>query len=197
VPAHGVDELRALADQLRARAVQHRQTLLLDALHRNERHARPRHRLADRSGVTRIRLAALDIGLDVLRRHQLHGVPELGNLTPPIVRTAAGLHADQTLRQLGEERQHLFASELPGNDDVALGIDAVDLEDLLCKVEPNGGNHFHGRPPLVIRHQRSLYGTQMPRGAPSTSSRAVDPIPLPKSQIRAAAPHIPGVKVSG
>src|SRR3981081_146669 len=76
----------------------------------------------------------------------------------------------QTRRQLGEERQHLLASELPGNDDLALGIDAVDLEDLLCKVEPDGGNYCHGRPPLVIRHQRSLYGPQMPRGAPSTSS---------------------------
>jgi hypothetical protein len=47
------------------------------------------------------------------------------------------------------------------------------LEHLLCKVEPDGGNCCHGRPPLVIRLQRSLYGTQMPRGAPSTSSNAI------------------------
>ena len=48
VAAHGVDELRALADQLRGRAMQHRQTLLLGSFHRNERHARPRDRLAER-----------------------------------------------------------------------------------------------------------------------------------------------------
>src|SRR5262245_26158560 len=129
-------------------------------LHRHERHARPPDRLADRLGINRISLAALDVGLDVLRRHQLHGVPELGNLTCPVMRTAARLHADQTRRQLGEERQYLFAPQLPGDDDLALGIDAVDLEHLLCKIEPDGGKCCHGRPPLVIRHQRSLYGTR-------------------------------------
>src|SRR6185295_17057150 len=92
----------------------------------------------------------------------LHGVPEFGNLAPPIMRTAAGLHADQTRWQLGEKRQHLLASELPGDDDLALGIDAVDLEHLLCKVDTDGGNSCHGRPSLVIRLQRSLYGTLMP-----------------------------------
>src|SRR5262249_47392309 len=108
-----------------------------------------------------------------LRWHQLHGVSELGDLTCPVMRAAAGLHADQTPRQLGEERQHLFASELPGNDDLVLSIHAVDLEHLLCKVEPNGGNCSHGRPSLVIRLQRSLYGTLMPCEAPPTSSNAI------------------------
>src|SRR5262245_10497721 len=89
------------------------------------------------------------------------------------MRTAAGLHPDQTRRQLGEERQHLLASELARDDDLALRIDAVDLEHLLCKVEPDGGNCRHGRLLLVIRLQRSLYGTSMPCEAPSTSSRAV------------------------
>src|SRR5262249_55038674 len=126
-----------------------------------------------------IRLAALDIGLDVLRRHQLHGVPQLGNLTRPIMRTAAGLHADQTRRQLREERQHVLASELPGYDDLALGIDAVDLEHLLCKVESDGGNSRYGRPSLVIRLQRSLYGTSMPCEAPSTSSNPAWQPPAP------------------
>src|SRR5262249_44733752 len=80
--------------------------------------------------------------------------------------------ADQARRQLSEERQHLLTSELPGDDDLALGIDAVDLEHLLCKVEPDAGNSCHGRPSLVIRLQRSLYGTSMPCEAPSTSSNA-------------------------
>jgi hypothetical protein len=40
------------------------------------------YRLADRRRITRIRLAALDIGLDVLRRCKLHRVPELGDLAP-------------------------------------------------------------------------------------------------------------------
>src|SRR5262249_22945929 len=53
------------------------------------------------------------------------------------------------------------------------GFDAMDLKHLLCKVEPDGGNCSHGRPSMVICHQRSLYGTSMPYEAPSTSSRAV------------------------
>jgi hypothetical protein len=32
------------------------------------------------------------------------------------------------------------STELPGDNDPALGIDAVDLKHLLCKVEPDGGN---------------------------------------------------------
>src|SRR5215831_10994757 len=90
--------------------------------------------------VNRVSLAARDIGLDVPRRHQLHGVPELGNFTCPVMRTAAGLHSDQPRWQLGKVRQYLFASQLAGDDDHALGIDAVDLEYLLCKIEPDGGN---------------------------------------------------------
>ena len=51
----GVDQLRALADQRLARAVQHRQTLLLEPLHRHERHARPRHRAEVRQGLCQAR----------------------------------------------------------------------------------------------------------------------------------------------
>src|SRR5258705_9194079 len=36
------------------------------------------------------------------------------------------------------------------DDDLALGIDAVDLEHLLCKVDADGGNCSHGRPSLMI-----------------------------------------------
>src|SRR5262249_35610420 len=113
-----------------------------------------------------------DIRLDIPRRHQLHGVPELGNLASPIMRAAAGLHADQARRQLGKECQNLIAPELPGDDDLTFAIDAMHLEHLLCKVEPDGGNCRHGRPSLVIRRQRSLYGTSMSCEAPSTSSIA-------------------------
>ena len=57
-----------------------------------------------------------------------------------MMRTPARLHADETRWQLGEERQHLLAFEPPGDDDIASDIDAVDVEYLHSKVEPNGGN---------------------------------------------------------
>jgi hypothetical protein len=56
-----VDQHRALAHQQFARAMQNEQALPLDSLHRNEAHVRPRHRLADRFGISRVVLAALRI----------------------------------------------------------------------------------------------------------------------------------------
>ena len=40
-------------------------------------------RFADRLGIGPVVLVALDIGLDVLRRHQTHRVTEPGNLPRP------------------------------------------------------------------------------------------------------------------
>src|SRR6202000_776293 len=59
-------------DQLRAQPEQHQRRLLFLALDRHELHRWPAHRLAQRLGVAAIVLVALDVGLDVLRRHQLH-----------------------------------------------------------------------------------------------------------------------------
>jgi hypothetical protein len=46
--------------------------LLLGRFDRDKPHARPAHRLADRRGIRRVGLVALDVRLDVLRRHQPH-----------------------------------------------------------------------------------------------------------------------------
>jgi|SRR5262245_13430398 len=68
---------------------------------------------------------------------QLRGRPKLSDAEPATLGEMGhrlGRKAlDQTRRQLAEERQCLLASELPSDDDLALGIDAVDLERLLCK----------------------------------------------------------------
>src|ERR1039458_8737033 len=54
----------------RSRAMQHQPALLLGRFDLYKTHGRPPHRLADRLGVGRIVLVALDVGLHVLRRHQ-------------------------------------------------------------------------------------------------------------------------------
>jgi hypothetical protein len=58
---------------------------------------------------------------------------------------AAGLHADQTRCQLGKERQHLLAPELPDDDDLALGIDAMDLEHFICRLCDRPASGFQER----------------------------------------------------
>ena len=72
IAADGVGQLRTVANQPVAHAHEHQARLLFWRLDRDEPHRRPAHRLAQRFGVGRIILTALDIWLDQLRRNQLH-----------------------------------------------------------------------------------------------------------------------------
>ncbi len=60
----------------------------------------------------RIVLVWLDVGLHVLRRHQPNLMPELRQLTRPMVRCRAGFHADKARCQSFKELYHLAAAEL-------------------------------------------------------------------------------------
>ena len=85
----------------------HQLTLLFGRLYRNKPHGWTAHRLTDRFSIGRIVLVALDVSLHVLRRHQTNLMPELCQLTRPIVRGGTSFHADKTWRQGFEERYHL------------------------------------------------------------------------------------------
>jgi hypothetical protein len=63
-------------------------------------HVRPADRFADRLRIGGIILVCLHVWFDELRCHQLHGVPETGELTGPVVSTPASLHPDQAGLQL-------------------------------------------------------------------------------------------------
>src|SRR4051812_4157057 len=64
------------------------------------------HRLADRLGIGGIVLVALDVRLHITRRHQPYFVAQLDQLACPVMGSGAGLHADETRPQPGEELQH-------------------------------------------------------------------------------------------
>ena len=146
--AHGIDQLRALADQQVTRPVQHQRSLLLGALDRHEAHRRPRHRLADRGRIGSVVLAALDVGLHIARRHQPHIVAELPELARPLVRRGARLHANQARRQLAEKLEHLAASELLLEHRLLGSIDAMHLEDVLGEINSDRAN-LHVDGPLM------------------------------------------------
>ena len=76
-------------------AMQHQLALLLGRFDLHETHGRAPHRLADRLGVSRIVLVALDVGLHVLRWHQPHLVAKLREFTRPVMGRRAGFHADK------------------------------------------------------------------------------------------------------
>src|SRR5713226_8410887 len=70
------------------------------------------HRLADGLGIVAVVLVAFHVRCHQVRTHEAYLTPELCNLAGPIVASGTGLHSYQTRRQLGQERQHLFTSQL-------------------------------------------------------------------------------------
>ena len=63
------------------------------------------------------------------------------------MRRATGLHADQAGRDLAEKLDDLFAAQLPGNGDLPVLVDAVDLKDILREINADGAN-LHVDDPL-------------------------------------------------
>src|SRR5580704_10850971 len=164
--ADGIDHRSLLADAQVPGTVQRKATLLLACLGRHEPHVRPGHRLADRLSVNRIVLMALHIGLHVGRRHQANSVTERLEFARPMVRRGAGLDTNQARRQLLEEGQHIPPLKLTTEDDIALRIDAVNLENRLRDVETDGRDRLHDLAPpnrggLNSTH---IHGTHVPSG---------------------------------
>ena len=129
-------------------------TLTLEALLRKP---------ADRLGVGGIILLPFDIGLHIGRRHQLHGMTEGLQFARLIVGRCACLDADDTRRLLIEEGQNPSPLQLLTNDNLAISINAVNLEYRYSDVETDGCDRMHElllrivvtyRQPTSWRHKR-------------------------------------------
>jgi hypothetical protein len=53
------------------------------------------------------------------------------------VRRGAGFHADKAGLQIPEEFDNLDPAQLPSDDDLAFGVDAVNLKPVLGGIEAN------------------------------------------------------------
>ena len=96
-------------------------------------------------GIGGIVLVALDVGLNVLGRHQANVVAQFAQLTRPVMRRSARFHAYKTRRQPLEERLHLAAPQLLLDDHLLAGVDAVNLEDVLGEIQTDRANlHVDG-----------------------------------------------------
>jgi hypothetical protein len=135
--------LGSLAHEQVASTMHDQHRLLLLALDRHEAHGRPRRRFADRRGISRIVLPALEIGLDVLRWDQAHFVPQPAQLPGPEMGGGASLQADPARRKLREVAQDLPAAEAALLDNGVVCVDTVNLEDVLGQIEANRCN-LHG-----------------------------------------------------
>ena len=111
--------------------------LLLPRFDRHESHGRASHCLADRFRVGRVVLTSLNVGLNVVRRHQANLMSKRCELAGPVMRRRAGFHGNQARRQLREERRYLAATQLLTQDDVTIGPYAVKLENVFGEVDAN------------------------------------------------------------
>src|SRR5215471_11690320 len=95
-----------------------------------------------------------------------------------MVRRGTGLHTDQARRQGLKKCHHLAAPELLPDNDLLVGVDAVDLEHVLGDIQIDRGNlHLDGSP-HVIRHNDHSMALRCRERAPSTTSNAeVRPCP--------------------
>ena len=55
-------------------------------------------------------------------------MPEHSDLPRPVMRRPAGLDAHQTTRKLGDDVQHLISAQAFSQNDLARGIDAVQMK---------------------------------------------------------------------
>ena len=76
-------------------------------------------------------------------------MPEGRELTRPVMRRGARLHADQTGRQPGEEACHLGAPQRLAQHHLARPVHGVHLEHLLGQIKSDRANPIHGWLPLL------------------------------------------------
>ena len=69
-------------------------------------------------------------------------MPELGDFVHPVPRARAGVHTNNTVWALLEERKNLTESQLSAIHGLPRRVDAVDLELVLREIEADGYNVF-------------------------------------------------------
>lgn len=147
VRAQGVDQLSALIDQLFAGAKHNRPGLLLLAL--GEAHRWPLRRLDDRLRIRCVVLMPLDERFDIARGNQFRLMAKPGHLARPVVGTAARLHRHDTCRMTRHEPTKLQARQLLAEYNRSISCRPVQLKGVLCQIDPDDGNLFHGCLPLL------------------------------------------------
>src|SRR5271169_6812049 len=99
-------------------------------------------------------------------------MPERGQLTRPMMRGCARFHADQTRLERPKIGDHAAAPQPPANDDVSIGVDAVDLEPVFGEIQTDGGDLHGGRLLSLWRSQTTtLWHIDAGERGPSTPSR--------------------------
>ena len=122
-------------DEALAHRVQCQHALLLNVLDGHKAHVGAGYCLADGFCIGCVVFIGFDVGFDELGSYEFDGVAQALELASPVVGAAAGFHADQTRGQVHKERGHLVTLQLLLKNGLAVRVDAVELEDVLCQID--------------------------------------------------------------
>jgi hypothetical protein len=100
----------------------------------HEAHCWARCSLGNRFGISIVILVRLDVGADVLRRHEADAVALLLKQAAKMMRATASLHGDDARWQSCRELGHAATLQPPPQDDVACAVQADDAAAVLAKI---------------------------------------------------------------
>jgi hypothetical protein len=135
-----VHESRTLPDQPITDAMQNLDVELSLGLECDKPHRRSGRRLGDRLSVAVVVLLRLDVGTNILRRHQLHLVPLRSQQTPEVVRTTTRLHRHHAARQLGCKRHDALPPHPPAQHHTPRRVQPDHAAAVLAQVDPENIN---------------------------------------------------------
>src|SRR5450631_2529582 len=116
------------------------QVELFGGLRRHELHRWALYRFGDCLGIAEVVLLSLRVGTNVLRRHQPGIVTKRLKPATEVMRTDAGLHADQAGRQVGKACGYLATRPLLTQHNRAAFILAYDMERVLADIDADDGS---------------------------------------------------------
>ena len=116
------------------------QIKLFGRLQRHRPHGRALDRLGNGLGIAVVVLVSFEKRLHVLGRQQAHVMAKGCELAPNMMSPGAGLHSDQTDRQVGQAGLQLPARDLAAQQDLAAGIHANQVESILAQVDADRGD---------------------------------------------------------
>src|SRR5256714_3972355 len=131
-----IDDAGALTHQSLAHPMQGLQIKLVGRLGRDKFHRRALHCFSDRFRIAIVILVTFAIRPHVFRRHQPGVVAKRLKFATEMMRPGAGLHANQTRRQVGKPRFHLATRPLLAQHQGSTPILADDVERILADTMP-------------------------------------------------------------
>jgi len=124
---------------------------------RHEPHGRPGSGLADCLRVIGVVFVRLDERFHKLRRDELWLMPQRFDASCPKMGSGTGLHDNEAGGQQTQERQKFISLQRLAHDCLAGLVHGVKLDDILCQIQPDHSNFFHG--PAFVCARVHMHGS--------------------------------------